>query len=151
VCECLGAFRARHRRYVCTSDHKTLSFSCFFVCMTDSFLLLNVVLLLGDSFDFTIRYTHSLSLRLHHFLRGKSSKMMSLPNTIKIPFTSYTVDSLIDALLVQNNQEKLGNVLKPILHFVIVVHVLALVAWIVLLVRQKPPRVRDRVDLSKES
>lgn len=118
--------------------------------MTDSFLLLNVVLL-GDSFDFTIRYTHSLSLRLHHFLRGKSSKMMSLPNTIKIPFTSYTVDSLIDALLVQNNQEKLGNVLKPILHFVIVVHVLALVAWIVLLVRQKPPRVRDRVDLSKES
>jgi len=47
---------------VCTSDHKTLSFSCFFVCMTDSFLLLNVVLLLGDSFDFTIRYTHSLSL-----------------------------------------------------------------------------------------
>jgi len=41
--------------------------------------------------------------------------------------------------------------LKPILHFVIVVHVMALVAWIVLLVRQKPPRVRDRVDLSKES
>ena len=76
---------------------------------------------------------------------------MGLPNTIKIPFTSYTVDSLIDALLVQNNQEKLGNALKPILHFVIALHVLALAAWIVLLVRQKPPRVRDKVDLSKES
>lgn len=60
------------------------------------------------------------------------------------------MDSLIDALLVQNNQEKLGNVLKPILHFVIVLHVLALAAWIVLLVRQKPPRVRDKVDLSKD-
>ncbi|CAL6388214.1 unnamed protein product [Bathycoccus prasinos] len=76
---------------------------------------------------------------------------MGLPNTIKIPFTSHTVDSLIDALLVQNNQEKLGNALKPILHFVIALHVLALAAWIVLLVRQKPPRVRDKVDLSKES
>jgi hypothetical protein len=37
------------------------------------------------------------------------------------------------------------------LHFVIALHVLALAAWIVLLVRQKPPRVRDKVDLSKES
>ena len=77
-----------------------------------------------------------------------SNTLMGLD--IKIPFTSHTIDSLIDALLVQNN-EKLGNVLKPILHFVVGLHFVALLAWIVLLVRQKPPRVRDKVDLSKES
>ena len=43
--------------------------------MTDSFLLLNVVLLLGDSFDFTIRYTHSLSLFVcTTFCAGKAAK-----------------------------------------------------------------------------
>lgn len=110
-----------------------------------------MLLIRGFDLYSTSQYdTHSLS-SFASVLAQESSKTMGLPNTIKIPFTSHTVDSLIDALLVQNNQEKLGNVLKPILHFVIVLHVLALAAWIVLLVRQKPPRVRDKVDLSKES
>ena len=69
---------------------------------------------------------------------------------IKIPFTSHTVESLIDAVLVQKN-DALGRWLKLILHVTIVAHVVALVLWIVLWARQKPPRVRDKVDLSKES
>ena len=69
---------------------------------------------------------------------------------IKIPFTSHTVESLIDAVLVQKN-DALGRWLKLILHVTIVAHVVALVLWIVLWARQKPPRVGDKVDLSKES
>ena len=69
---------------------------------------------------------------------------------IKIPFTSHTVESLIDAVLVQKN-DALGRWLKLILHVTIVAHLVALVLLIVLWTRQKPPRVRDKVDLSKES
>ena len=99
------------------------------------------------SLSLSLSYTHAHTRTRAH-THTHSNTLMGLD--IKIPFTSHTIDSLIDALLVQNN-EKLGNVLKPILHFVVGLHFVALLAWIVLLVRQKPPRVRDKVDLSKES
>ena len=99
------------------------------------------------SLSLSLSYTHAHTRTRTH-THTHSNTLMGLD--IKIPFTSHTIDSLIDALLVQNN-EKLGNVLKPILHFVVGLHFVALLAWIVLLVRQKPPRVRDKVDLSKES
>ena len=68
---------------------------------------------------------------------------------IKIPFTSHTVESLIDAVLVKERRVR-EMVETDFLHVTIVAHVV-LVLWIVLWARQKPPRVRDKVDLSKES
>ena len=64
---------------------------------------------------------------------------------IKIPFTSHTIESLLDTV------DDSVKALKPLLFLVISFHVLALITWIILLIRQKPASVRTKVDLTKES